>query len=119
MLLLVGATVSEVMLAAGFTVTAAVALRLLNSAITFMLVAGLFVRAAVAKPFTLMVSTEALLEVQVTVFVKSPVDPSAKAPMAINCWVAPADKVAVAGVTAIEVRLLAVTTPIADAVKVP
>src|ERR1700761_9248437 len=72
-LLLVGSTTSEVMLAAGFTVTAAVALRLLNSAITLTFVAGLFVRAAVASPFTLIVRTEALLEVQVTVFVKSPV----------------------------------------------
>jgi hypothetical protein len=90
--------------AAGETVMVAVALMPLTVADTVVVPAA----TAVAKPVELMVATAVLLLAQVTVEVTSPVVPSLKVPVAVNCWVAPMASVAVAGVAATDVSVLGV-----------
>lgn len=53
-----------------------------------------------AKPALLIVATAVLLELQVTVLVKSRVVPSLYVPVAVNCCVVPLTIEAFAGVTA-------------------
>ena len=64
---------------------------------------------AVAKPLLATVAVVVLDEVQVTCVVIVWVDPSEYVPVAVNCWVVPATLVAVAGITAIEDKVAAVT----------
>ena len=68
---------------------------------------------AVAKPLLATVAVVVLDEVQVTCVVIVWVDPSEYVPVAVNCWVVPATLVAVAGVTAMEDRVTAVTVRVA------
>jgi hypothetical protein len=68
----------------------------------------------VASPLLLTVAVDVLDEVQVTCEVISWVVESEYVPVAVNCWVAPAAMLAVAGVTAIEDRVAAVTVRVAD-----
>ena len=58
---------------------------------------------AVAKPLLLTVATVVSEELQEAWVVISPLGPTANVPVAVNCWVAPTDMVAVAGLTAMEV----------------
>ena len=64
---------------------------------------------AVARPLLATVAVVVLEELQVTCVVISRVVPSEYVPLAANCWVAPTALLAVAGVTAIEFRVAAVT----------
>jgi len=70
----------------------------------------------VARPFDplalLIVATPGLDELQVTWVVKSCVVLSLKVPVAVNCWVSPSGRLGLAGVTAIEVRVAAVTVSV-------
>jgi len=58
---------------------------------------------AVARPLLPTVATVELEELQETWVVISPLGPTSNVPVAVNCWVAPTDMVAVAGLTAMEV----------------
>ena len=58
---------------------------------------------AVARPLLLTVATVVSEELQETWVVISPLGPIANVPVAVNCWVAPTDMVALAGLTAMEV----------------
>ena len=62
-----------------------------------------------ARPLLLIVAIVVLDELQVTCVVISRVVPSEYVPVAVNCWVAPAAMLGLAGVTAIEDRVAAVT----------
>ena len=74
----------------------------------------------VAKPLLLIVAADVGSEVQVTCVVISRVVKSEYVPVAVNCWVAPAAMLAVAGVTAIEDSVTAaVTVRVAVAVLLP
>jgi hypothetical protein len=64
---------------------------------------------AVARPLLLIVAADVGSEDQVTCVVMSRLVPSEYVPEAANCWVVPATLVAVAGVTAIEFKVAAVT----------
>ena len=103
------------------TVRAAVALTLPTEAVT--------VVEPIATPSaspTELIDAAATLELaQVAVEVTSPVDPSLKVAVAVNCWFSPAGMLAVAGVTAMPVMAFAVTvngalpvTPLIEAVTV-
>src|SRR6266705_2322314 len=71
---------------------------------------------AFAKPFDppalLIVTTPGLDELQVTWVVRSCIVLSLKVPVAVNCWVSPSGRLGLAGVTAIEVRVAAVTVSV-------
>ena len=69
-----------------------------------------------ANPEAEMVATVAFDEVHVTEFVKFWVLVSENVPVAVNCCVAPAEIDGLAGVTAIEVRVAAVTFKVVDPV---
>jgi hypothetical protein len=56
-----------------------------------------------------MVATEVVAEAQVTWLVSFTVDPSEKVPVAVNCWVSPAGRLGLAGVTEIDSKTAAVT----------
>ena len=58
---------------------------------------------AMAKPLLLTVAIVVSEELQEAWVVISPLGPTANVPVAVNCWVAPTDMVAVAGLTAMEV----------------
>jgi len=64
---------------------------------------------AVAKPLLLMAATVGAEELQVAWVVISKVVPSEYVPEALNCWVAPASMLGLAGVTDMEVRVAGVT----------
>src|SRR5438309_4977332 len=70
----------------------------------------------VARPLDplalLIVATPGLDELQVAWVVKSCVVLSLKVPFAVNCWVSPSARPGLAGVTAIEVRVAAVTVSV-------
>lgn len=68
---------------------------------------------AVAKPLLLIVATEVLEEAQVTLEVRFCVDPLEKVPVAVNCCVALRARTVLAGVTAIETKVAAVTVKVA------
>ena len=67
----------------------------------------------VATPLLAIVAVVVLDELQVTCVVIVVLDPSEYVPVAVNCWVAPAATLAVAGVTAIEFKVAAVTVMVA------
>jgi hypothetical protein len=64
----------------------------------------------VARPVALMVAVEAGFEAQVAFEVRFSVCRSVKVPVAVNCWVVPNAIDGVAGVTAIDTSVAAVTT---------
>ena len=64
---------------------------------------------AVARPLLLTVAVVVLDELQVTCAVISRLVPSEYVPVAANCWVVPAALLAVAGVTAIDDKVAALT----------
>ena len=74
---------------------------------------------AVARPLLLIVAADVGSEVQVTCEVMSRLVPSEYVPEAANCWVVPATLVAVAGVTAIEFKVAAVTVRVVVSVFPP
>jgi len=114
MLLLVGSTYSAVNEAAGTTCTVCVPLTLASCAVTVTVVAVVAVD-AVPSPLLLIVSSDVLLELQVTLEVRFCVEPSLYVPVATNCCVLPPERLTFAGVTAIEARLDDVTSPLAVA----
>jgi hypothetical protein len=57
---------------------------------------------AVAIPVVAIVATVVLVELQVTVAVRSAVELSEYVPVAVNCWVAPTVLLGLAGVTAMD-----------------
>jgi hypothetical protein len=73
----------------------------------------------VATPGDATVANEVLPEVQVTLELISTVVPSEKVPVATRVLVRPATTVAVAGVTAIELKVAAVTVRVAEPVLPP
>jgi len=64
---------------------------------------------AVVRPPVLTVATAVFDEVQVTEMVISRVVPSENVPVAVNCWVAPTDRLGLDGVTAMDDRVAEVT----------
>jgi len=60
---------------------------------------------AVVRPPVLTVATAVFDEVQVTEMVISRVVPSENVPVAVNCWVAPTDRLGLDGVTAMDDRV--------------
>jgi hypothetical protein len=66
----------------------------------------------VANPKLLITATPVLLEVHVANVVSTCELPSLKDPVAVNCWLFPEVIVALAGVTAIAVRLALVTVKV-------
>ncbi len=66
----------------------------------------------VAKPLLLIVAIPGLDELQVTCEVMSKLVPSAKAPVAMNCWVIPTGTFALTGVTDMEDRVAEITVKI-------
>jgi hypothetical protein len=73
----------------------------------------------VAKPSVVMVATVCVPELHSTVPVMFCVLPSVKVPVAVNCWLAPSGIVGIAGVTAIEMSVAAVTVTVVEPVVVP
>ena len=73
----------------------------------------------VASPLLTIVAVVVLDELQVTWVVIVWVVPSEYVPLAVNCWVAPAATLAVAGDTAIEFKVAAVTVMVAVPVLPP
>jgi len=69
---------------------------------------------AVAKPVLLTVATLAADEFQTAVLLTSCVLLSVNVPVAVNCWVIPAGTVALAGITAIELKAAALTVRAAE-----
>jgi len=72
-----------------------------------------------AKPWLLIVTTAALEELQRAVLVMSCVLLSLKVPVAVNCFVVPIDMLELAGVTAIDTSVAALTVSDALPVTVP
>ena len=64
----------------------------------------------VASPAVLIVATDDVADAQVTWLVRFCVELSENVPVAVNCWVAPAVMLGLAGVTAIDCRV-AVAAP--------
>ena len=62
------------------------------------------VATAVARPLELMVATDVVAEVQVTVELTFPVEPSLYLAVALNCWVAPIATLGLAGDTVMELK---------------
>jgi hypothetical protein len=77
------------------------------------------VEALIANPLGLTVATEFEEELHVTELVKSRVLPSAKVPMAANCWLVPSAMEGLTGVSAIEVGTRGLTFSITDALIDP
>jgi len=67
---------------------------------------------AVVRPPVLTVATAVFDEVQVTEMVISRVVPSENVPVAVNCWVAPTDRLGLDGVTAMEDRVAEFTVTV-------
>jgi len=74
---------------------------------------------AVAKPFPSMVATAVSDDVQVTCVVTSLVLPSLNQPSAVNCWVAPAGMLGLAGETTIPLRATSPAQAVRDRAKDP
>ena len=74
---------------------------------------------AVAKPVALMVAAAGVAELQVAVAVRFCVVPLVKVPVAVNCCVAPAAIDGLAGVTATETSVAAVTVKVVDPEMLP
>jgi hypothetical protein len=105
LLAVAGVTAIEDRVAAAVTVKVAVPDLPLKVAVMVAVPAAL----AVARPLLATVAVAVLDELQVTCVVIVWVVESEYVPVAVNCWVVPATLVAVAGVTAIEDRVAAVT----------
>ena len=67
---------------------------------------------AVARPLLLTVAIDVFDELQVTWVVISWVVPSENVPVAVNCWVAPTDRLGLDGVTAMDDRVAEFTVRI-------
>jgi hypothetical protein len=74
---------------------------------------------AVAKPLLFMVATAVSDDVQVTCVVTSLVLPSLNQPSAVNCWVAPAGMLGLAGETTIPLRATSPAQAVRDRAKDP
>ena len=74
---------------------------------------------AVARPLLLTVATNGLAELHVTCLVISWVVPSAKVPVAVNCWVASLSTLGSAGAIAMEDRVAEVTVRVALSATAP
>ena len=109
MLAVAGVTAIEDSVAAAVTVRVAVPEILPEVALMVEVPAAL----AVARPLLAIVAVVVLDEVQVTCVVINWVVPSEYVPVAVNCWMVPTTLLAVAGVTAIEDRVAAVTVRVA------
>ena len=72
-----------------------------------------------ARPVFDTLATDDIEDVHVAELVKSWVLPSLYVPVAVNCWVRPAARVGLAGVTAIEVKVGGVTVRPVDPLTVP
>src|SRR6266478_1851567 len=77
------------------------------------------VPAAVASPAVLLLATVALSEVQVTELVRFCVLVSLNVPVAVNCWVVPLGIEGLAGVTAMDTSVAAVTVSVVEPVTLP
>lgn len=64
---------------------------------------------AVASPVVLIVASVVLFDVQLTVLLKSWVEPSERVPVAVYCWVVPLASEAEVGVIASELSVAALT----------
>src|SRR5208282_3336857 len=69
---------------------------------------------ALASPPVLIVATAAVDELHIAVLVRFCVLPSLYVPVAVNCWVVPAEAEGFAGVTAIETSVGAVTVSVVE-----
>jgi hypothetical protein len=105
MLAVAGVTAIEDNVTAAVTVRVAVPDLPLKAAVMVAVPAAL----AVARPLLTIVATVVLDEDQVTWVVISRVDESEYVPVAVNCWVVPTALLGLAGVTAIEDKVAAVT----------
>jgi hypothetical protein len=103
--MLAGLGVIEIVVRVGVTVRVAVPLTPLRDAATVVAPAA----TALARPEAFMVATEVFELAQLTLPVRSAVEPSLYLPIAVNCWVVFAAMLAVAGKTAMEVRVAAGT----------
>jgi hypothetical protein len=74
---------------------------------------------AVARPAALIVATDVVADAHVTLPVRSCVELSLNVPVAVNCCVLATRIVGVAGVTAIEDRVAAVTVSVVDPTTLP
>ena len=74
---------------------------------------------AVARPVVLMVATDVVPEVQVTVLVRFWVELSEKVPVAVNCCVRPLGTLGLAGVTMIDCKIGAVTVMTVEPLMAP
>jgi len=77
------------------------------------------VPAAEASPAVLLLATVALSEVQVTELVRFCVLVSLNVPVAVNCWVVPLGIEGLAGVTAMDTSVAAVTVSVVEPVTLP
>lgn len=68
---------------------------------------------AVTRPVALTVATDGLDEVQVACPLTSELVPSENEPVSVNCWVPPAGKLGVSGVTDTEAKVALVTVRVA------
>jgi hypothetical protein len=100
-LMLAGVGVIEIVDRVGVTVRDAIPLTPLRDAVIVVEPAA----TAVARPEVFTVATAVFELVQLTLPVRSAVEPSLYLPVAVNCWVAFAAMLPVAGETAMEVRV--------------
>jgi hypothetical protein len=111
MVAVAGETAMEASVFAGAAIVrAAVPLRAPMVAVTVVEPAPM----AVAIPDEVMVASFAFASVQVAEEVTSAVEPSLYVALAVNCWVAPTARLAVAGEAAIELRTLVVLLELRD-----
>jgi hypothetical protein len=73
----------------------------------------------IVEPALLIVATLGVSELHCTVAVMFCMLPSVYVPVAVNCWVVPNGRVGIAGVTAIETNVAAVTVTVVEPLIVP